>query len=201
MAKPLGKKKGVLLSDYNGGVFFRVYEKNHDFTDYNIIHHDLDIEINDSDAYVYEKDGDLYIDHSPETLGIKENIDYVAEFEKRFGDINQDNIYTVAIKDPNFLFKFISFAEIKPFTKAIALSNLGCSFDKTYLEFIKSYTKNEISIVREGAYQGCAEYYFNDHKKYPKLLDFFKEALLTEKDLMVIKQINNLIMAMQMCLE
>ena len=72
MAKPLGKQRGVLFSDCNGGVFFRVYDKGKDFTDYNILCDGLDIEINDNDAYVYEKNGELYIDHAPETLGIKE---------------------------------------------------------------------------------------------------------------------------------
>ena len=42
------------------------------FKDYDIAHCDLFFTVNDEDAYLYEhEDGKMYLDHSPETLGIK----------------------------------------------------------------------------------------------------------------------------------
>ena len=54
---------------------FRVYDSNGSFTDYDIFHSDLSITINDEDAYFYErKDGRQYLDHSPQTLGIRNGL-------------------------------------------------------------------------------------------------------------------------------
>jgi hypothetical protein len=54
---------------------FRVYHDNGDFTDYDIFHSDLQVTINDADAYFYEREnGELYLDHSPQTLGIKNGL-------------------------------------------------------------------------------------------------------------------------------
>jgi hypothetical protein len=50
---------------------FRVYDANHDFTDYDIVHSDLRVKIIDADAHFYDHDGELTLDHSPATLGIK----------------------------------------------------------------------------------------------------------------------------------
>ena len=72
--KKLGKVKGFLLKSIPEceGPFFRIYNyKNDSFKDYRIAHDDLQIEINDEDAYVYhDKKGELVIDYSPKTLGI-----------------------------------------------------------------------------------------------------------------------------------
>ena len=48
----------------------RVYDKDHEFIDYDIMHCDLSITIDDEDAefYVYE-DGRAVLDHSRQTLG------------------------------------------------------------------------------------------------------------------------------------
>ncbi len=67
---PLGKQALVLLFD-KGIPFLRIYKKNHDFVDYKILHNDLSLTIDDEDAYIYElEDGELVIDHCPETLGL-----------------------------------------------------------------------------------------------------------------------------------
>lgn len=64
-----GVKCSLLFSgkDY----FIRVYNKDHSFRDYEILHNDLSFVIKDKDAFFYEKEGKMYLDHSPETLGIK----------------------------------------------------------------------------------------------------------------------------------
>ena len=50
----------------------RIYNKDHSFSDYDILHNDLTFTITDTDAFLYEADnGKCYLDHSPETLGMK----------------------------------------------------------------------------------------------------------------------------------
>ncbi len=59
--------KGILLLNMDGLPLFRVYTHNgKDFIDYEIRHSDLQVIINDVDAYFYNDD---VLDHSPETLG------------------------------------------------------------------------------------------------------------------------------------
>jgi len=50
---------------------FRVYDANHDFKDYDIVHSDMRVKIIDADAFLYEENGVQHVDHSPATLGIK----------------------------------------------------------------------------------------------------------------------------------
>ncbi len=64
--------KGFLCRSFDKQYFFRTYDNDGNFTDYNLCHSDLEIQISDSDAYVYERNGELCIDHSPQTLGIEE---------------------------------------------------------------------------------------------------------------------------------
>lgn len=49
---------------------FRVYDDNFNFNDYELRHSDLQITIDDKDAYLYiAEDGTCILDHSPQTLG------------------------------------------------------------------------------------------------------------------------------------
>lgn len=74
MKKPKKIKKhlkGFLLVSFTGTNVFRVYKKNKEFIDYKIRHNDLEIQIEDNDAYIYEnKKGEMIIDYSPKTLGV-----------------------------------------------------------------------------------------------------------------------------------
>lgn len=66
--KSANKKTGCLIYTADG-YYFRVY-KEKDFTDYKLLHYDMQISINDADAYFYEhEDGTFTLDHSPQTLG------------------------------------------------------------------------------------------------------------------------------------
>ncbi len=65
------KLKGILCRSVEGRYFFRTYNEDGTFTDYELYHTDLEIEISDSDAYIYERNGELHIDHSPRTLGLE----------------------------------------------------------------------------------------------------------------------------------
>ena len=67
--------KGFLLSD-NEHTWFRIYDENHNFKDYALYHHDLEIQITDQHAYFYvTEDGRTYLDYSPEALGYEDEQD------------------------------------------------------------------------------------------------------------------------------
>jgi hypothetical protein len=70
--------KGFLLEIHVNGTpkyVFRVYNEDRTFTDYEIRHFDLEMEILDLDATFYEgKNGRLFLDYSPATLGIEDEI-------------------------------------------------------------------------------------------------------------------------------
>ena len=60
----------LLRSGYD--VVFRVYDENHQFTDYDLTHSDLCVTITDEDAAFYSEPRSDRLDHSPATLGIEE---------------------------------------------------------------------------------------------------------------------------------
>ena len=69
--KSANKLKGCLIYIHGANKFvFRVYRKNKTFEDYDILHNDLSIVIDDPDAYLYKYPNRLILDHSPATLGI-----------------------------------------------------------------------------------------------------------------------------------
>lgn len=68
--KPANGSTGYLLR-VGDTIVFRVYDKNHDFVDYDIFHYDMRVQIQEDDAYFYEDDERTWIDHAPLTLGIK----------------------------------------------------------------------------------------------------------------------------------
>jgi len=61
--------EGCLIRGHDGTYYFRVYDANHDFVDYDLMHSDLSITITDADAYFYRGDGGDRLDHAPATLG------------------------------------------------------------------------------------------------------------------------------------
>ena len=61
---------GHLIS-VEGRTMFRVYDADHNFTDYDLHHADLEVTITDPDAYFYRDEFTDRLDHSPGTLGIK----------------------------------------------------------------------------------------------------------------------------------
>mgnify|MGYP003339478920 CR=1 FL=1 len=54
---------GFIMRNFGGGHFFRVYDKDHNFVDYDILHHDLQVVILEEDATFYETDNRNYLDH------------------------------------------------------------------------------------------------------------------------------------------
>jgi len=72
---PANNVEGCLIPITGTNAYmFRVYNSTDgSFKDYDLRHYDLSITINDNDASLYEHDdGTLTLDHSPETLGIKD---------------------------------------------------------------------------------------------------------------------------------
>ena len=61
--------RGCILDSFDGTYFFRVYNKDFTFKDYDLHHCDLFVTIDDADAYFYEDGDNLRLDHSPATLG------------------------------------------------------------------------------------------------------------------------------------
>lgn len=70
--KPAAGTRGFLLRiAAEPGYVFRVYDKHHNFVDYDILHYDMEVEILDRDATFYTDGNESWIDHSLETLGYK----------------------------------------------------------------------------------------------------------------------------------
>jgi len=70
---------GYLIYCGDGQFRIRIYDQQNyaiervaTFKDYDIKHSDLFFEISDDDAYLYENGDKCWIDHGPDTLGIKE---------------------------------------------------------------------------------------------------------------------------------
>ena len=69
-SKPAKGTRGFIMRSAVGdGHFFRVYDHNHNFKDYDILHFDLEVVILEDDATFYETENRNYLDHSPLTYG------------------------------------------------------------------------------------------------------------------------------------
>lgn len=65
-------KKGFLLKNLSGEYFFRVYNEDEDrtYTDYDLVAHDIEIEIIDNYTALYKRDDDNNIlDYTSRVLG------------------------------------------------------------------------------------------------------------------------------------
>jgi hypothetical protein len=62
---------GHLIYTGKGKYVFRVYNTEFNFVDYDLMHSDLHITIADEDAFFYRNKYKDMLDHSPATLGIK----------------------------------------------------------------------------------------------------------------------------------
>ena len=65
--------EGILIWCGGDRYVFRIYTAApDDFVDYDLRHSDMRVKIMDSDAFFYVNDKGACIDHSPDTLGIKQ---------------------------------------------------------------------------------------------------------------------------------
>lgn len=65
--------KGILCKDIWGDFCIRTTGPDGIERDYRIDHCDLSIEVQDDDAYAYQKDGEWVIDYGPDTLGAQDS--------------------------------------------------------------------------------------------------------------------------------
>lgn len=64
------KVKGcVIYTALDHKYVFRVYDDQSNFVDYDLAHTDLNVVIDDEDAFFYSDDTANVLDHSPSTLG------------------------------------------------------------------------------------------------------------------------------------
>ena len=68
-AKSAKGLRGHIIDCFDGNYYFRVYDADHNFTDYLLRHCDLTVVIDDDDAFLYEDEFSATLDHAPAILG------------------------------------------------------------------------------------------------------------------------------------
>lgn len=69
--KPAQGQRGFLIRGADGQIWFRQYDSNHNFVDYDITHYDCEIVIVDNTAELIRTNRGDYLDYTEETFGIK----------------------------------------------------------------------------------------------------------------------------------
>ena len=69
-SKPARGQRGFLIRGMDGKIWFRQYDKDHNFVDYDIAHYDCEIEIVDSSAELVRNARGDYLDYTKQALGI-----------------------------------------------------------------------------------------------------------------------------------
>jgi hypothetical protein len=70
-SKPAQGQRGFLIRGTDGQIWFRQYDADHDFVDYDITHYDCEIEIVDSSAELVRNERGDFLDYTKESLGIE----------------------------------------------------------------------------------------------------------------------------------
>jgi hypothetical protein len=65
-----GVRGFLIRSALNDQIFFRVYDQNHNFVDYEITNYDCEVEIVDPDAALIRNDAGDFLDYTAESMGI-----------------------------------------------------------------------------------------------------------------------------------
>ncbi len=60
--------RGFLIRGIEDQVWFRVYDKNHDFVDYEITNHDCEVVIIDKDAALIRSEAGDFLDYTTESM-------------------------------------------------------------------------------------------------------------------------------------
>lgn len=68
--KPAQGQRGILISGFGGGVFFRQYAKDHSFVDYEVTNYDVEIEILDPHAALIRNDRGDFLDYTAENMNV-----------------------------------------------------------------------------------------------------------------------------------
>lgn len=66
-------ERGVLIRTFDDRVMFRVYDREHNFVDYEITNHDCEVVIIDPSAALIRNDAGDFLDYTEEAMGIAKN--------------------------------------------------------------------------------------------------------------------------------
>ena len=70
MTKSAKGQRGFLIRGMDGQIWFRQYDNDHNFVDYDITHYDCEIEIVDDSAELIRNERGDFLDYTNEALGI-----------------------------------------------------------------------------------------------------------------------------------
>jgi len=99
--KPAKGTKGYLIYTMNDEYVFRVYKEDHSFIDYDILHCDLELTINDDDATFYEyEDGRNILDHSFE-LSKEKIVKWIDYHTDKGYELGTEEKYNEFVKQRN----------------------------------------------------------------------------------------------------
>jgi len=73
-SKPAQGQRGLLIRSMDGQIWFRQYDHNHNFVDYDITHYDCEIEIIDSSAELIRNERGDFLDYTPVSMSIKNDV-------------------------------------------------------------------------------------------------------------------------------
>jgi hypothetical protein len=78
---PARGQRGILISGFGGGVYFRQYDANHEFVDYEVTNYDVEIEILDPHAALIRNQRGDFLDYTTESMNVvsKSNTDSEAD--------------------------------------------------------------------------------------------------------------------------
>ena len=61
-------ERGIIVRGMDGVYYFRQYDANNDFVDYEITHHDLEVVIIEKDASLFRNQAGDFLDYSTESM-------------------------------------------------------------------------------------------------------------------------------------
>jgi hypothetical protein len=72
---PAQGQRGILISGFGGGVYFRQYAEDHSFVDYEVTNYDVEIEILDPHAALFRTERGDFLDYTSESMNVVSNSD------------------------------------------------------------------------------------------------------------------------------
>jgi hypothetical protein len=72
---PARGQRGILISGFGGGVYFRQYAEDHSFVDYEVTNYDVEIEILDPHAALIRNSRGDFLDYTAESMNVVSNSD------------------------------------------------------------------------------------------------------------------------------
>ena len=72
---PAQGQRGILISGFGGGVYFRQYGADHSFVDYEVTNYDVEIEILDPHAALIRNERGNFLDYTAESMSVVQKSD------------------------------------------------------------------------------------------------------------------------------